>query len=945
MIEIVGATRLSEDEFWKKSALGLSLQRLSQDPRLVARIAFENRRGLPDVFNARIQAQEDHDILIFMHDDVWIDDYYLADRVIDGLRVYDVIGVAGNRRRVQNQPGWAFVDDKFIWDSKGNLSGSIAHGRDPFGKVIVYGSAPADCELLDGVFLAARKSTLMDNEVLFDPRFDFHFYDMDFCRNARTKGLRLGTWPLCLTHQSGGAFSSPAWVEKRRMYQEKWKFSETMMEKPDRVAPTAPDLQKSIRSVLEHHKMFQSALEHQKAGRFPEAKVMCQQILHTKQDYHKALHLLGLIAHQEGENDNAIELISRAIQVSSPMPGYYYNLGCIYNALNKLDDAGACYRKALAIKPDYADALNNLGNTLKAQGKLDEAITYYHKALAIKPDDTAAFTNLGITFKEQGNFDEAIACYRKALAIKPDDTAALNSLGIVFKDQNKLDEAAACYHKALAIKPDYADALNNLGNIHKEQGTLDEAVTCYQRALAIKPDDAMTNHNLGNTLKDMGRLDEAITCYQKALMIKPDFAEAHNNKLLAAHYATLHSPADLFVEHLKFAEQFEAPLKPSWRPHPNSRDPEKRLKVGYVSPDFRHHAVAYFVEPVLAHHDKSRVEVFCYYNHTRHDSFTDRLMATADHWVPCKDLSDDRLAERIRADGIDILVDLTGHTGENRLLVFARKPAPVQVTYLGYISTTGLSAMDYRLTHIDSDPSGNEAHYSETLYRLPGDLWWCYRPMLGMPGVTTSPVISNGFVTFGSTNYFAKLSPETIATWADILRALPDVRLIVAGVPQGSAQQSLYERFSAHGVEPRRLTVHGRLSLRQFWELHHQIDIILDPFPYNGGTTTCDALWLGVPAVALTGQTFVSRMGYALLKNIGLPELAADSRQDYVKIAVNLAGNLERLKTLRAGMRERLAASPLRDEAGFTRNLEAAYREMWRKWCTGVQSKPDRPPP
>jgi len=222
MIEIVSATRLSEDKFRKESALGLSLQRLSQDPRLVARIAFENRRGLPEVFNARIQALEDHDILIFVHDDVWIDDYFLVDRVIDGLRTYDVIGVAGNRRRVQNQPGWAFVDDRFTWDSKDNLSGNIAHGGYPFGTVAVFGSVPAECEMLDGVFLAARKTTLIDKQVLFDPRFDFHFYDMDFCRSARAKGLRLGTWPICLTHQSGGAFATPAWTEKYHAYLQKW---------------------------------------------------------------------------------------------------------------------------------------------------------------------------------------------------------------------------------------------------------------------------------------------------------------------------------------------------------------------------------------------------------------------------------------------------------------------------------------------------------------------------------------------------------------------------------------------------------------------------------------------------------------------------------------------------------------------------------------------------
>ncbi len=694
---------------------------------------------------------------------------------------------------------------------------------------------------------------------------------------------------------------------------------------------------KSLQSALEHHKALQSAIENHKAGRLAEAKAICQQLLQAKPDHHKALHLLGLIAHQEGENDNAVEWINRAIRSNPSNPVYHFNLGFVYGALKKPDEAIACYRQALALRPDDAGTLNNLGNTLKDQGMLDEAVDCYRKALAIRPDDATALNNLGIALKSQAKLDEAIACYRQALALRPDDAQMHNHLGAALQCRGQSDEAIACYQRALAIQPDYAEAYTNLGIALTDRGNLDEAIACYRQALAVSPDYVIALNRLGLALNNRGAPDEAMVCYRQALAIQPDSVEAHSNKLLIAHYAALYSPAELLAEHLKFAEQFEAPLKPSWRPHTNTRDPEKRLKVGYVSPDFHNHAVAYFIEPVLARHDKSRIEVFCYYTHNRHDGLTERLMASADHWVSCQDMPDERLAERIRADGIDILVDLAGHTARNRLLVFARKPAPVQVTYLGYIDTTGLSAMDYRLTHLDTDPPANDAYYSETLYRLPGDLWWCYRPRPDMPDVAPSPALANGYVTFGSTNNFAKLSPETIATWAEILRALPEARLLIAGVPEGTARTSLVERFAAQGIAGQRLTVHGRLSPGRYWELHHQIDIALDPFPYNGGTTTCDALWLGVPVVALTGQAFVSRMGYALLKNIGLPELAAASRQDYVKIAVGLASDLERLKTLRAGMRERLVASPLRDEAGFTRNLETAYREMWRKWCSGTE--------
>lgn len=688
-------------------------------------------------------------------------------------------------------------------------------------------------------------------------------------------------------------------------------------------AQAAPDIPKIIQLALEHHR----------AGRLEQAKFLYQQVLQVEPEHHQALHFLGLVANQEGENDKAVQLINRAIQASPSNPGYCYNLGCVYNALNRPDDAIACYRRALAIKPDYIEAFRNLGNTLKDLGKLDEAITCYQKALVVMPTDVTALVNLGVAFEAQGRLDAAMVCYQKAIAIKPDFVEAHNNLGIAFKEQGNLDAALACYQKALSIRPDYAEVHNNLGNVRNDQGQLDEAVACFQRAITIQPDYAEAHYNLGNAHKELGKIDRAIACYQQALSVRPDHAKAHNNKLLVAHHAMNFSPEELFNEHLKFAEQFEAPLKSSWRIHSNPRDPEKRLRVGYVSPDFRNHAVAYFIEPVLANHDKSMVEVFCYYNHNQHDDFTDRIIAVSDLWVPCQKMSDDQLAERIRSDGIDVLVDLAGHTGLNRLSVFARKPAPVQVNYLGYIDTTGLSSMDYRLTHIDADPLANDTCYSETLYRLPGKFWWCYRPRTDMPEVAPSPAVANGFVTFGSTNTFSKISPETIEVWAEILRALPDSRLMILGVPQGSARDSITDRFVTAGIAIHRLIVHGRVTVAQFCELHHQIDIVLDPFPYNGGTTTCDALWLGVPVVALTGQAFVSRMGYALLKNIGLPELAAQSKLEYVNIAVGLASNLERLNALRAGMRPRLLASSLMDEAGFARKLETAYRDMWRKHC------------
>jgi predicted O-linked N-acetylglucosamine transferase (SPINDLY family) len=409
--------------------------------------------------------------------------------------------------------------------------------------------------------------------------------------------------------------------------------------------------------------------------------------------------------------------------------------------------------------------------------------------------------------------------------------------------------------------------------------------------------------------------------------------EAYNGTLLIALYLSSTRPAELAVVYQDFARRFELPLRPSWPAHANNRDPERRLRIGYVSADFRDHSVAFFFEPLLAHHDRGAVEVYGYYNNTLQDAMTERLRSCTDHWIPCQGMTDEALAARIQADGIDILVDLAGHTRGNRLLVFARKPAPVQVTYLGYPATTGLSAIDYRLVTADTDPPGAEAWHSEGLYRLPRSLW-CYRPAPDMPAVVpATPARRNGVITFGAMNNIAKVSEAAVAAWSGILRAVPGARLVMTSMPAGTARRDLQARLAAQGIAPERLTLHGKLPREEYYALLNEIDIALDPFPYNGTTTTCESLWMGVPVVTLIGETSAARSGYALLKGIGLDALAARDRDEYAGLAVALATDLDRLDTLRAGMRQRIAASPLRDEAGLTRDLEAAYRAMWRAWC------------
>jgi len=438
-----------------------------------------------------------------------------------------------------------------------------------------------------------------------------------------------------------------------------------------------------------------------------------------------------------------------------------------------------------------------------------------------------------------------------------------------------------------------------------------------------------------------------VASYRRVLEIRPDFVEAHNNLLLAMQYAEGYSPAEIFAEHVAFARQFEEPLKGRWPLHENSREPCKRLKVGYVSPDFRRHSVAYFIEPVLAHHDKNEVEVTCYCNNSQRDEVTDRLSRYADRWLDCSRLSDDELAQRILSDGIDILVDLAGHTANNRLLVFARKPAPIQVTWLGYPATTGLTAMDYRMTDRHAEPPGMTEHLNvETLWRLPG-FFCCYRAHENSPPVIDHPPSDDkGHITFGCFNNFSKVTDAALKLWAQILDRVPTARLLleIRGIDRPTFRAETEARLQRLGLPLERVTLEARSPANQY-ALYNQIDIALDPFPCNGGTTSLDALWMGVPFVTLAGSHFVSRMGVSILTNAGLPELIADTPEDYVELATRLALKPEWLRDLRYQLRQRVANGPLMDESAFTRQLEAAYRGMWQAYCArAAELLHDQPP-
>jgi predicted O-linked N-acetylglucosamine transferase (SPINDLY family) len=669
-------------------------------------------------------------------------------------------------------------------------------------------------------------------------------------------------------------------------------------------------------------------------GRIEEAIAAFRRALELKPDFPEAHHNLGLALRAQGLLDEPIASYRRALELRPNYPEAHNNLGIALSARGQLEAALAAFRRALELSPDDPQAWNNMGATLGARGQLEEAAAAHRRALELRPDYAQAHNNLGIALAGQGQFDEAIAAFRRALELQPGSSEALLNLGNALCECGGFDEAIAAYRRALELRPDFPEAHGNLGNALRNQGQLDEAVAECHRALAFKPDSPDALNNLGNALKAQGRLEEAVAAFRRALEVTPDDPGIHSNLVFTLHCQTGQETGSIAEECRRWNRQFSEPLKGLVRSHANDRSPDRRLRVGYVSPDFRDHPVGRFALPLFERHDRDRFDILCYSGVTRPDWMTERLRALAGEWRSTYGVPDARLAEMIRADQVDILVDLAMHTADDRLPVFAREPAPVQVTWLAYPGSAGLPSIGYRLTDASLDPPGSRGHGAawspDEPVRLP-DCWCCYQPADESPEINALPAWSAGSVTFGSLNSFAKVNEGVLALWARVLDAVKGSRLLMF-CPEGSARERVLAFFDARRIGRERVECVGFRPRREYLSLYHRIDLALDPFPYNGMTITCDALWMGTPVLSLPGAMPVSRAGLSILSTIGLGEMAASSEDAYVRIAVEWAANLPRLADLRATMRHRMRASPLMDAPRFARNVEAAYRSMWARW-------------
>ena len=700
---------------------------------------------------------------------------------------------------------------------------------------------------------------------------------------------------------------------------------------------------------------------HQK-GFLPEAETMYLEVLKRFPRDADAMNLFGILCAQRGDPASASEWIGKAIAIDAQNAAYRFNFGkallqlkrprdaCAalerataldggyaeaYNELGlarmdlgDLQAAASAFRKTLLLRSNYWEAFNNLGLALHRQGRNEEASENLRRALELEPRSAAVLSNLGLVSRAQGRAVEAVEFYRAALTSSPREPTVLTNLGNALIDLSRYEEAIACFREATAIAPGDANAYCNWGAAYLRAERFQEAAGKFSDALARNPQLAEAEKGRGSALHNLGRIEEAIEAFRRALLLQPDDSDVHSRLLFTLLHSHEVTPQQVFAEHREWARRHAARYFSRSNPLANSLEPERRLRVGYVSGDFRHHSVAQFFEPVLARH-----EIFCYYNLSRNDATTERLRRSAECWRDIASMSDEEVAALVRADEIDVLVDLSGHTKSNRLLVFARKPAPVQATWLGYLNTTGLDAIDYRITDPQASPEGllDELH-SERLLRLP-DCQWCYQAPLDCPEVTGPPSTRAGMVTFGAFSSLAKIGPRVIALWCRLLERLPDARLLIVGLSLDSIREEYLSRFAGHGIAAERVSLGDFQSFRDYLALHRAVDVMLDTFPYAGGTTTCHSLWMGVPVVSLVGDSAPARSGVSLLRAIGLDELVAETPQRYLDIAADLAGNPERLSTLRTGMRARMSASPLMDIAPFTRHLEQAYRSMWRRWC------------
>lgn len=644
----------------------------------------------------------------------------------------------------------------------------------------------------------------------------------------------------------------------------------------------------------------------------------------------------GLVALLNAGRYAELELAARDCAQRHPDAARAWQmLGVSLLARGLLRDALPHLQRAVELAPDNASIRENLGLAYCHLGDCAQAEAAFDHAIRIAPDSFSAWVNRAHNALQAGDAAVAAECARRAVAINPTSAAAHLNLGNALAQRGEIAEAEQSYRSALQFAPGWAEAELSLGSLFELAGRTREAQACFERLTHGATGDWRAFSNLGHVHSMLGDTAAASRCYAQALRLNPQADAAHSGLLYHLLHDENADPDAVFAEHCRYGERIEAPWRTPWPRHDNDRDPERRLRIGFVSGDFRDHAVAYFMEPMLAALARRGLDLVAFSNHPLEDAVTARLKSHVGTWHSIVGSSDDRLEAMVRAEGIDILVDLAGHSDRNRLPVFARKPAPVQVTWLGYSATTGLRSIDYRFLYRGiAAPGRLDDQFTEKLVYLPYSM--TFATARDAPEVGPLPAIGRGHLSFASLNRPNKIGERSIALWARVLRALPDARMLLGAMSDAQTAERLLGEFARHGVPATRLVLRPRMPMRDYLALHNEIDILLDSFPYAGGTTSNHALWMGVPTLTLAGRTLPQRIGAGIMNKVGLPEWVAESEDEYVAIAVRAAAELPRLAALRAGLRERLMHHPSLSTDKVAASVELAFRMMWRRWCAGL---------
>jgi predicted O-linked N-acetylglucosamine transferase (SPINDLY family) len=627
-----------------------------------------------------------------------------------------------------------------------------------------------------------------------------------------------------------------------------------------------------------------------------------------------------------------VEYLQRAIAAQPEVAQYHTHLAVALGALGDTPAAIDACQRAIALQPQLPEPYYNLGIWLAGQGRMDEALRTTREAVRLRPDFPDAHNSLGNLLAGAEQVDAAIAAYDEAIRQHPGYALAHYNRANMLVKRGQDPEAVIGYRTALSLRPDFPDALFNLGNSLKRLGELEAAEDAFATALRVQPGHTGALWHLGNVWQARGRLDQAIPLWRRALAVEGDDAALHSTLVLYLRFHPTATPAQVAAEEAAWNAAHAAPLRSARIPHRHGGEPEKRLRIGYVSPDFWNHAVGRNVLPLFSTHDRERFEIFCYSDAKQSDAVTERLRACCDRWCDSAKLSDEALAARVRADEVDLLADLALHTGGNRLLAFARQPAPVQFSFAGYPGGTGVETIAHRISdpHLEGGaPLSRGTHLIES--------FWCFDPVELKIAVNPLPALERGDVTFGCLNHACKVNEPVLALWAQVLRACPGSRLLLLS-PPGSHRAWVVEVLRSRGVAVERVDFAPPATREEYIRLYHRVDVMLDTFPYGGHTTSLEALWMGVPIVTLPGASPVARAGLSQLRHLAMPEFIAHDADDFVRIAAELARDLPRLAEIRRTLRPRMERSVLMDARRFARGVENAFRTAWREWCVAAGS-------